>query len=58
MSTSIEGWPDCIILTIPGDPVSKGRPRVYNGHGVTPSSLAVSLRATGARKKITGTPTT
>lgn len=36
MSTSLEGWPDCITITIPGDPVSKGRPRVYNGHGVTP----------------------
>lgn len=25
-------------LNIPGDPQSKGRPRVYNGHGVTPKT--------------------
>ncbi|WP_157774950.1 RusA family crossover junction endodeoxyribonuclease [Bifidobacterium choerinum] len=25
-----------VALLIPGDPVAKGRPRVYHGHGVTP----------------------
>lgn len=24
------------MLTVPGEPVPKGRPRVYNGHGITP----------------------
>ena len=24
-------------LTVPGDPQSKGRPRVYQGHGITPT---------------------
>ena len=24
-------------LTVPGDPQSKGRPRVYQGHGITPA---------------------
>ena len=37
MSTPLEGWPERIDLTIPGDPVSKGRPRVYHGHGITPA---------------------
>lgn len=23
-------------LLVPGEPIAKGRPRVYNGHGVTP----------------------
>ena len=36
MSTPLEGWPQRIDLVIPGDPVSKGRPRVYHGHGITP----------------------
>lgn len=26
---------NCFDLTVPGDPLSKARPRVYNGHGVT-----------------------
>lgn len=25
-----------LTLTIPGEPVAKGRPKIYNGHGVTP----------------------
>lgn len=29
-------WPTVCDLTIPGDPQSKGRPRVYHGHGITP----------------------
>ena len=37
MSTPLEGWPQRIELVIPGDPVSKGRPRVYHGHGITPA---------------------
>lgn len=24
-------------ITVPGQPVPKGRPRVYNGHGITPA---------------------
>lgn len=24
------------MLSVPGEPVPKGRPRVYNGHGITP----------------------
>ena len=32
----VDGWPECINITIDGDPISKGRPRVYHGHGVTP----------------------
>lgn len=26
---------NCFDLTVPGDPLSKARPRVYNGHGIT-----------------------
>lgn len=37
MSTPLEWWPQRIDLAIPGDPVSKGRPRVYHGHGITPA---------------------
>ena len=34
---SIEGTPsDGVTLTVPGDPVAKARPRVYNGTAVTP----------------------
>lgn len=29
-------------LLIPGDPVPKGRPRVYRGHGVTPSRTRIA----------------
>ena len=29
-------------LIIPGDPVPKGRPRVYRGHGVTPSRTRIA----------------
>ena len=28
-------------LTVPGDPQSKGRPRVYQGHGITPTRTRV-----------------
>lgn len=29
---------DPVELTIPGDPQSKARPRVYHGHGITPKA--------------------
>ena len=29
-------------LLVPGDPVPKGRPRVYRGHGVTPSRTRIA----------------
>lgn len=29
-------------LTIPGDPVAKGRPRVFHGHGVTPRKTVLT----------------
>lgn len=29
-------------LTIPGDPVAKGRPRVFPGHGVTPRKTVLA----------------
>lgn len=34
----LPSWPSTCRLTIPGDPQSKGRPRVYNGHGITPEA--------------------
>ena len=34
----LPSWPSVCRLTIPGDPQSKGRPRVYNGHGITPEA--------------------
>lgn len=34
----LPSWPATCRLTIPGDPQSKGRPRVYNGHGITPEA--------------------
>lgn len=34
----LPSWPSACRLTIPGDPQSKGRPRVYNGHGITPEA--------------------
>ena len=45
MSTPLEGWPERIDLVIPGDPVSKGRPRVYHGHGITPDKTKQIGRA-------------
>lgn len=43
-------------ITIPGAPVAKGRPRVYNGRGVTPertrrweAAAAAIIRASGVR---------
>lgn len=31
-----------LTLIIPGDPVPKGRPRVYHGHGVTPERTRIA----------------
>lgn len=33
----LPSWPLAVKLTVPGDPQSKGRPRVYQGHGITPA---------------------
>lgn len=33
----LPSWPKKCELTVPGDPQSKGRPRVYQGHGITPT---------------------
>lgn len=33
----LPSWPKKCELTVPGDPQSKGRPRVYQGHGITPA---------------------